>query len=356
MKYMADPAISEAFQKQGLNDTLANLNRDQQSSNIAGAGNPDGFTHTASLDEQLGDEGFQIVRPEAGDPKPEKLPPEGSGDSIDPAWVGEEKDHFQGANTVDKNSNPQREDLDNLDYMDETADVSETVNWDSLKDRAEKAGLKIEDYLDPQDLNGPEASILARVLLNEIEVAEMSRFYGDALQEVALERGKEYSAELRPDRIGTPGIRTAIEKNIERDPQFLTEIWTKAGSIDITIDKNGGPTMISIRTPNIRSKPGSSKFIHMSIEDFSNMFSLPDQNDGKSKLVFPEVNSDSTANDFRVASFFERVSVDGSYIGGEEIPDVRIQTRNSKAEDTYKYRPEVNRDPKLWHPATEDTA
>lgn len=306
---------------------LANLVKNDLPSNVAGAGNPDGFTQTAETD-YFADNGMQILKPKSD--REASLAPEG--ETVDPLWVKEEDDHFV-SSPVEKptNENFLRTDTENSAYEDSDSfgEPAEEADYDSLLSRWKQAGLPEKDFpADAVDFNGPQASIIADTIMEQLYMVEIFGKYDQEIDLVTPEKGKEIDVAIRVDRIGNKRVNKALTELSIENKNYVESVWEKTMNIDILINPENDQTMIVMRAKKDQEK--GERFIGMSFDDFSNMLSVPSVRDGNSRINLPPVHLDNQKELIDFITAIYGIKVNGKLVGGDGVPHFNVKKWSPK--------------------------
>lgn len=301
---------------------LTNLVKSDLPSNVSGARNPDGFTQVAETDH-FADSGMQILKPKT-DKEPSPVP---EGDTTDPLWVKEEDDHFV-SSPVEKSAPDSfvRTDTDNPAYEDrDSFEPSEDVDFNSLMERWKQAGLPEKDFpADAIDFDGPQASIIASTIMEQVYMAEIFGKYDQEIDLVTPEKGKEIDVAIRVDRIGNHRVNKALTELSKENKNYVESVWEDTTNVDVLINpEEDGQTMIVMRAKKDQEK--GERFIGMSFEDFSKMLSVPSVRDGNSRINLPQVHLDNQKELIDFITAIYGIKINGKLVGGDGVPRFNVK-------------------------------
>lgn len=305
---------NEIREKKLAQEDLTNLQRDQVPSNIEDARDPDEFIEPSG--DVLAEEGFQILKPIGG--KPEKTEP----------VLVEDNPEDKYAYPKDPEADPENPDWAKTNDGWTSSEKStarepqEEIDWDKLMVRWAGAELPVEDFPDKNDMNGPEASIIAALTRREIELAELSK------QEMSIvcpdKDGEQYDVKLRVDRIENQGAKKALTELCKKyGLDYLTNIWVNANAVDI-YENREGQTMIMVKA---KKENNIEPFFVLSTSDFSRMLSVPSVKDGNSRIDIPPVDPKEKQDQYKLITIFANIRVSGQLIGGEDFQNYNFGRR-----------------------------
>jgi len=267
-KLLAEFTAEEEVRRSWLNANAAEVSSMVKAlcpSNVAGAGDPDGFFRVQKMD------GFNFLKSRV------TLRPNDSEDGTRPytdniedgendGWLG-----FDGTKQTIKfvRNNPDDEDV-------------------SLEE------VELGEYMDPED----------QVVDSE----------GQDIEDFYPMSGYPVGAVIFPARINSTRIKTLMESIAGVQSRF----WKSIASVSLVINKS--------REASVSLTTAGGANLVFSVEDFGRMFSVPSCNGGLSRIVFPELRKGNKSELYAWITVFASFTIGGNFIGGENCPDFRIKS------------------------------
>lgn len=162
-------------------------------------------------------------------------------------------------------------------------------------------GDEVQDFSDP---NEP-------LLEEEFEKVKVRKL----LTKVNIERGgRVYDTNIDIDRISNHRQKDWLRHHGGEDR--VCDIWDNASFVEVMVRPHGETQVVIHAAAKTGEKIGQE--LRLDADDFFAMFSIPDVSDGDSRFQYKNFKLNSPADEIRIKTFFEKVTVNGKKIGAKK--------------------------------------